>query len=956
MNMEEFKRDLDIVRVAKDLGKLPHQSGRIYQSGNCPAGHDSKEGRCFTVYPDTQSAYCFHCHKVWDVISLVQDVKHVDFLEACNWLSEKYGLPYQPPSKMSEEERAEWVAKIEERRTLFAILTEGAEFYYQTLMADAEMKTHLNSRYGLTDETITAYRLGYSKGSGLLEFLQGKGFSSETITATGLFVKTKAGLIEFFQHRLIFPFWSGGQAVYFTGRKTNRTPNYGWEQAKYKKLPTRNDERSFISEIIKNQWFYGEDSVRGAKTIYVAEGITDCLAMIQAGYGTLSPGTTGFRKDDLPRLEWMLKKVNTVYLIPDCEENQAGINGAMATAERLEAMGKAVYLVILPRAEGIEKVDVCDFLRDHGKDALDDLITQAKTPLQIGIDALGRQNLDPIRLQDRLNPIMQNLARMSVVKAEAHLSYLKGALKLNPDFMRAIRKDLKHLAKEDREDSGQDRDRVLSTLPPGIIDLVLLDGTIAYLLKEDEHDGHYVEASVIDDSGRVMIPPSREGIPFDLLPADGILKHKGDQDHPLYWDVVNKLKGISMLPSERHYHLSAVFVFFSYLWESFQYYPYLWFFGLPERGKSRIVKALIRLSFRGLYSETLNEAYLFRFADLFRGTLALDLYEISDRAQKKGSHDLLLGRYERGMKVARVTNPDKGPFRDTQYFTVSGPTILATNVEIPVKDPLLSRCIKITMPEARGVYPNNNDGEDMMELKARLLAFRMRHLEKVLPEVDKPVAGRLGDLVQPLLCVAKLLPREAFEALQGLVCGFDEDRRDAESESLAGRITQSLFDLRLEVQGGRLPVDKIRDSLNGGIDERFHVSPQTVGRELSAMGIKRKKSGTMHILWDEEVIQSLWKRYPPEGYSPNLPKLPNPHQTKVSDREIKNENLPVFSVEQGDQGECENYLPNGYPRQSGDREIWEKREITPGTPPRASLLEGSSGSSGERKSDDEFLI
>lgn len=331
-------------------------------------------------------------------------------------------------------------------------------------------------------------------------------------------------------------------------------------------------------------------------------------------------------------------------------------------------------------------------------------------------------------------------------------------------------------------------------------------------------------------------------MPFDILPADKILAYKDDNDDALYNALLSRLQDVSILPTKEHYHLCAVFIFFTYLSEASPYYPYLWFFGLPERGKSRIVKAMCTLSYRGFYTETLNEAYIFRFADLFRGTLALDLYEISERAQRKGSHDLLLGRYERGMKVARVIAPDKGPFLDTRYFSVSGPTILASNVEISVTDPLRGRCIKITMPEARGIYPNNNSYTELEELKARLLAFRGRHMGRALPEVEKPTVGRLGDVIQPLLCVARLLPGQAEQAIIELIKELEEDRRDTESESLAERIAQAIYDLQDEVVNDRLPVERVREKINEGIDERVHKAFQTIGRELSAMGIKRKKS------------------------------------------------------------------------------------------------------------------
>jgi hypothetical protein len=358
-----------------------------------------------------------------------------------------------------------------------------------------------------------------------------------------------------------------------------------------------------------------------------------------------------------------------------------------------------------------------------------------------------------------------------------------------------------------------------------------------------------------------MVPPPPVAIPYEVLPASRVMAYLKDDDTALYYSVVELLRTVSELPTEEHYHLCTVYPYFTHKAEAAPYFPYLWFFGLPERGKSRIAKVLTKLSWRGLYTETLNEAYIFRFADQFRGALGLDVYELIKRAQKKGSHDLLLGRFEQGVKVARVIAPDKGPFRDTLYFGVSGPTILATNEEIPVEDPLRSRCIKISMPEARGIYPNIRD-EDLRELRARLLAWRARHLGTPLPNVDKPAAGRLGDLMQPLFAIAELLPPEAKESLETLTQGLEEERQEAESETMAGRIVEALYLLRNDIVEGRLPVERIRDVVNDGAEKEWHVSPQRIGRELSSLAIARKKTqGKMHAVLTPTGLEKLFKRF-----------------------------------------------------------------------------------------------
>ncbi|NQV01845.1 MAG: hypothetical protein HQ542_04320, partial [Bacteroidia bacterium] len=325
LDVNQIKANLDIISVADLLGVLPEKKGSVFQGGRCPTGHDSDGQKCFTVYPDTQSTYCFHCGKSWDVIGLVQEVHRSHFMEACNWLSEKFNVPYIQGKEMTSEERAEHKARIEEQKLIYEILTVTARFYYQGLCNDAEMQSHLTNHYGINDETISTYSLGYSTGDGLQKHLLGLGHSADQIAQTGLFLRLNGKLIEFYQHRLVFPYWRSGQVVYFIGRKTDRTPDEEWEQGKYRKLLTRNEKRPYISELVSNSYFYGEDSTRGADTIHVAEGVTDCLALLQDAYPTISPVTTRFRNQDLTRLQELTKRAQTIYLVPDAEKNEAGI-------------------------------------------------------------------------------------------------------------------------------------------------------------------------------------------------------------------------------------------------------------------------------------------------------------------------------------------------------------------------------------------------------------------------------------------------------------------------------------------------------------------------------------------------------------------------------------------------------------------------------------------------------
>ncbi|MBA3018745.1 MAG: DUF3631 domain-containing protein [Proteobacteria bacterium] len=445
IHIESLKSQCNIISVADALDCLPqHKTGNYYR-GKCPDGHDSKGGECFVIWPEIQGFKCYHCNASGDVISLVQLARHTNFHGAIEWLADYAGIELK-------EQTSEEKAKSEEQRLVFEILTKAAGFYHDQLLKTPDMLNYLQEHYGLNQDTIDQYQLGYSTDRGLLEYLTTQGYSQVQCLETGLFVELQRVPTEFYNHRLTFPYWRHGQVVYFIGRKTEQTPDNAWEKAKYKKLPTKSEKRSYISEVIGNQWFYGEDSIRGAETVFVAEGVTDCLAMLQAGYPTISPVTTRFRAKDQDYLNKLTRHARTIYLIPDNETNEAGIKGALDTAGKLEETGKPVYIINLPLPEGKEKIDATDFLKDHGKEKLEELIKAAKTPVQIEIDQIAAEGIDLIRLSDRLKPIEEKLADMSEVKMAAHIQYMKKTFELPGDFTRGIARDIKALNAKNQQD------------------------------------------------------------------------------------------------------------------------------------------------------------------------------------------------------------------------------------------------------------------------------------------------------------------------------------------------------------------------------------------------------------------------------------------------------------------------------------------------------------------------
>jgi hypothetical protein len=392
-----------------------------------------------------------------------------------------------------------------------------------------------------------------------------------------------------------------------------------------------------------------------------------------------------------------------------------------------------------------------------------------------------------------------------------------------------------------------------------LVDLVEHEGRVTFLVKNE--DKLEVKHSVTLNDVKYC-PPPREQIPFKSLPrAVEVLRYYGvDSDSKLYDDLFEYHKGISELPSDDYYNLLVMWDFHTYLLEPVQYSPYIWFYAIPERGKSRTGKGCIYVAYRGIHVESLRDAYLIRVANDLKATIFFDVMELWRKAEKAGSEDILLQRIEKGAVVPKVLYPERGAHQDTKYFNIFGPTIIGTNE--PVHPILETRAVLISMPETSKRFEEDVPPERGLPLKERLVAFLARHLGKELPDLRKPVRGRLGDIMKSLLQIVRLVKPEREESFRKLIGQLEQERNISKSDSLEASLLLTLIGLEHRVEDGLLSIKTITDAYNESVHEKFHTSTRTVGWRLKAMGFqKRKRNNGAFIKWDERLVKTLSIRF-----------------------------------------------------------------------------------------------
>jgi DNA primase len=171
----------------------------------------------------------------------------------------------------------------------------------------------------------------------------------------------------------------------------------------------RSSKHPYISSTLRNDYFYNEDAARETSEVLVTEGVTDCISAMQAGIPCISPVTTRFRKQDLPKLLALVQPGARVVICNDSEASGAGEAGALETADALTSAGRHVHLITLPRAAGIDKVDLNDYLKAHTGDEFRELMAQAPSYPHYLLDSIP-SDTRKADLEHRLVPVLKAAA------------------------------------------------------------------------------------------------------------------------------------------------------------------------------------------------------------------------------------------------------------------------------------------------------------------------------------------------------------------------------------------------------------------------------------------------------------------------------------------------------------------------------------------------------------------
>jgi hypothetical protein len=245
---------------------------------------------------------------------------------------------------------------------------------------------------------------------------------------------------------LVFPYWRAGQVVYFAARRTEETGDEKWEEPKYKKLLTHSKDYDYVSPTVGNDYIYNEGAARDAEELLITEGITDCISARQVGVPCISPATTSFRKQDVPRLLQITRSTKRVIICNDSEVNGAGEAGALKTAADLWSERRDVRVALIPRPEGQEKIDVNELVVKAGPEVLRKVLAAAKTYPEYLLDGIAPET-PKCDLDRMLAPVLDALVGRPPIITDAVIDAVTSKFGVH---RRGLVKRLKELSSKNR--------------------------------------------------------------------------------------------------------------------------------------------------------------------------------------------------------------------------------------------------------------------------------------------------------------------------------------------------------------------------------------------------------------------------------------------------------------------------------------------------------------------------
>jgi DNA primase len=399
----------DIVAVITEGVSSLKRRGRSWV-GLCP--FHKEKSPSFHVNPDRGFFHCFGCKESGSAIDFLMKHEGYTFPEAVRALAERAGIAIEEERGQTPGQSTEADRQRKAREELYAVNALAATFFEQELRKNEHKDYALEelARRGLVpgadakiDEVLQAFRIGYAppQWDGLASFLKAQGVSPVAAETVGLLVprSSGSGYYDRFRHRLMFSVVDAqGRVVAFSGRALRELPPEPTRESQAPqprpglvRLDAPQDAEAhkppkYINSpespiYTKGQMLFGihqaRHAIRQSEVAVLVEGNFDVVSLHARGVanvvGILG---TAFTTEQAKLLKRFAPDV--VFML---DGDHAGRKAVRLSREAVRQAGLSARVADLPNG-----VDPDQLAREKGKQAIDDLIANAKGMLEALIE------------------------------------------------------------------------------------------------------------------------------------------------------------------------------------------------------------------------------------------------------------------------------------------------------------------------------------------------------------------------------------------------------------------------------------------------------------------------------------------------------------------------------------------------------------------------------------------
>ena len=440
--IEDIKFRNNIETVISSYMNLK-RAGSNY-NGLCP--FHSEKTPSFTVFPATQSFYCFGCGAGGDAITFTMRMENLDYVSAVRLLASRCGVTI--PENVDPH-----APKEISRQRILDMNKEAARFFHNVLLDEKLGKPgrdYIMGKRGFSPAVIKHFYIGYAPNnySMLYEHLKKRGYTDEEMEAGFLCKRSEKNksMFDLYRDRVIFPIADvTGNVIAFGGRRidgikelkylnTNDTPAF----KKSKNLYALNYAKSFCEDYL-----------------ILCEGYADVVALHAAGFeNAVATLGTAITPEQARLFSRYTKKVIISY-----DDDEAGQRAANKAFKYLQEVGVDVRILKLD-GEGVKDPD--EYINKYGKEKFASLINGSKSKFEFEMERILSKH--DIRIMDERVKASRDLCYAisnypSEVERELYARSVSKILEIPAD---TILRDVKSiLRKKKREEKSNEKNEII---------------------------------------------------------------------------------------------------------------------------------------------------------------------------------------------------------------------------------------------------------------------------------------------------------------------------------------------------------------------------------------------------------------------------------------------------------------------------------------------------------------